>query len=618
MIKDNRMVDIKYLNKDFSSLRETLINFAKSYFADSYKDFNEASPGMMLMDMIAYVGDVLSYYVDSNLKESILLYAEERNNIINLAQTFGWKYKNIYPSTTKVDIYQQIPSKFKSTGTGSASEPDFNYALRINEGMIVQSKSKPSLEFMVTEPVDFSNIYTQDFVATVYQVDANGNPEYYLLKKTANAISGKKEQYSKTFTIPEEFSTMVIPYTDVTEIISVVDSDGNKWYEVEYLAQDAVFVEDYNNQYSYTDLSTDSSASRILKLKRTSNRFVSRKNPQTLYTELHFGSGISAYPDQILIPGPTNIKYSGILSHSNLQEDFLNTRTYGAIPSNTTLTVTFLRGGGVETNIGSNDLTTVKQFTTKNTAADFDDPAESALFADILSSVGCNNSIPASGGKGEDSIEEIRQNAIAYFAAQDRIVTEEDLLARTLSMPERFGSVCKAFVKKTSGNNLSVDIYVLGYNLNKNLTQLGDTTKQNLLTYLSNYRKLTTAINIKNGFIINIGIDFSIITYPDVNKYDVLKRCIESLKDYFNIDNWQIGQCIVIKDLEIMLDKIEGVRTVSYINIYNKYSPIGQTEYSNNYYDIAQATIDNVIYTSADCSIFEVKYPDKDIVGKAK
>ena len=604
--------DIRYLNKDFVSFRKALMDFAKIYYPDSYSDFNESSLGMMFMEMASYVGDVLSFYLDSNLKESILLYAEERKNIINLAQTFGYKYKTTIPGSTNVDVYQIIPS-FGVKG----SQINTSFALKIDAGMIVGSDAFSNVQFRTTEPVDFSVFNNGNFQATVYTLDGSGNVLNYLIKKTVPAVAGTISTIDFTFGDPVKYQSVTIPYPDVIEILDVVDSDGNQWYEVGYLAQDTIWIDEPNDPVSNTLNSANyQQTPRILKMKKVANRYTTRKTVD-LATELQFGSGVSSYPDQVLIPTPQTLQYNTNFVANSVASNFLNTNTYGHIPSNTTLTVRFTRGGGIQSNVPQNDLTRVMNYTMQNSVNDYTTAADIATFNDVVKSVATSNPQPATGGRGAETEDEIRQNAIAYFYSQDRCVTDRDYLIKTLTLPAKYGSVSKAYVRRTLGQ-FSVDLYCLGYDSNKKLIILNDATKQNLANYLYNYRELTTAVNIKNAYVVNIGVKFAVLAYQQYNKHDVLVSCITSLQNYFNIDKWEIGQPIIVADLYNLLSIVPGVRSVTDVTISNLFSSIGDTTYSNIYYHIPAATLDGIIYPSQDPSIFEVKYPNTDIEGTIK
>ena len=605
--------EVRYLNKDFVSLRNALINFAKVYFPDSYNDFNESSLGMMFMEMSSYVGDVLSYYIDSNLKESFLNYAEERNNIIYLAQGFGYKYKTTVPATTNLDVYQLM----RPTGLNN-SEIDFKYALKISDGMVVQSEIFPDVQFRTTEPIDFSIYDDGNFLATVYELDTTNNniPLMYLVKKTVPVVAGNITSTTVPIQTTEQFLKVTLPYTDIIEIIDVYDDNGNKWYEVDYLAQDTtLFDEENSDRYNTTFYAGTGSLmpQRILKMKRVAKRYITRRNTDG-QIELQFGAGISAYPDQILIPSPDTVKYLGLTT--DITNTYMNTRTYGAVPlAGTTLTVRFTRGGGIQSNVPQSDLIKIKNVAYKNSTDDFNTQLEKDNFTAAQASLAVTNPEPATGGRGAETLEEIRQNAMAYFSAQDRTITDKDYLVRTLSMPAKYGNISKAYIEKDA-DNFAINIYTLGYDAKTKLVILNDAIKQNLVTYLSNYRDLTTGINLKDAFIINIGVKFNVIAISKYNKNEVLLRCVQQIQDFFNINNWQIGQPIILRDLYEQLDKLEGVRTVSDITIYNKYNP--NEGYSTNYYHIPAATVDGIIYTSADPSIFELKYPNIDIEGIAR
>jgi len=605
--------DVSYLNKDFSSFRNNLIDFAKVYFPETYADFSDASIGMMFIELVSYVGDVLSYNIDATLKETMIQHAEERKNVIALAKTLGYKYRNTIPSTSILDVYQLLPAKGID-----GSEIDYSYGMRIKPGMIVSSITNPRIQFRTTEYIDFSvynDLTSTNDDASVYEVDINGNPTLYLYKKSTPIIAGTLNTYQAVFTTPEKFTKIVLPYDDVIEIIDVVDSDGDVWYEVDYLAQDTVIVDQINDEYINTQFSTERQyVPMILKYKKTAKRFVTSVNEDGNF-ELQFGAGTSNIPDQLLLPTNKTIGYATNFTTfvDSIQKTILSS-TYGISPSNTTLTIRFTRGGGYDSNLPSNDIRTIvtKEFDTN--ILDFNTQQQQQILRQMRDSLYVVNPIPATGGRGSETINEIKQNSIAFFNSQNRCVTDMDYVVRTMTMPPKYGNVAKAFVNKDSDSPFTINLYTLGYDINKKLTQLSVTGKQNLKTYLSQYKALSASVNIKDAFIINIGVKFKVITYSNANKNEVLVECIRKISDFFNIDLWQIGQPIILRDLYEVLDKINGVRTVSDLQIFNKYDP---TEgYSNNYYNIPSATKDGIIYTSADPSIFELKYPTKDIEGR--
>lgn len=610
--------DVKYLNKDFTTTRNNLIEFAKIYFPGEYNDFSDSSVGMMFIEMCSYVADVLSLYTDIQLRESLIQFAKNRNNVLNIAQSFGYIPRTAGISHTELDVFQLVPA----IPNGTEYVPDFNYALKIKD-LRVASELNPEIEFRVENTINFAESGSEATDISVYELDPNNNVTWFLLKKTVRASSGIVKQAQFTVGKAQKYLKISLSDTGVVEIINVVDSDGNNWYEVPYLAQDVV-VESIPTEYVPEYEQYKKVVPYILRYKKTARRFI-RRIKSDGKTEIQFGAGISSYPDELLIPNPKTIGYT-YFNRPLDPRNFLDTRTYGLSPSNTTLTVTYIIGTDERANCPVGDINTIvnAEIVNDNTGLN------PVYYSKVRSSLAAINSIPAVGSAGAEDLDEIRNNAMAFFAAQDRCVTAEDYKIRILSMNPKYGSVAKVDViqdfatKRTESgqeyipNPLALNIYCLGYDNNKNLVKLNDAVKNNIKHYLEQYRIATDAVNIKDAYIINIGVEFEIITYQNViNKKEVVLRCIDALISYFDIDKWNIGQPIILSELYNLLDKIEGVRTVSDIKIINKFDPTGET-YSNNVYDISAATRDGTIYTSLDPSCFEVKYPSKDIFGRAK
>lgn len=604
--------DIKYINKDFNEFRSQLLNYAQTYFPNTYTDFTPSSPGVMFMEMASYVGDVLSFYLDNQIQENFLQYARQSNNLYELAYMFGYKPKTTGLATVDIDFYQLIPSKT----VGLDIVPDYDYALYIDANTQISSRTSTT-RFIIEDPIDFTISSSLDPTTISVAQVAGGNPTYYLLKKTRRAISGTINSTSFSFGSTVEFPTVTINGTNIAGIIDIVDSDGNTWYEVDHLAQELVFdgikntnINDPNNYQNSDD------TPYILQTKQVQRRFATRfLNLTTL--QLQFGSGNPADNDENIVPNPSNVGLGLPFEKNKLTTaysptNFIFTNTYGIAPSNTTLTVRYLTGGGVESNVNANDLTTLNTSTVRFLKNNLNSTTAQYIF----NSVASNNENAASGGQDGDSIEEIRQNTISNFSTQLRNVTADDYLVRALSMSSRYGTVAKAYTEKPKADdaNTTLDLYVLSYNSSGNLTTASSTLKNNLKTYINQYRMIGDTISIKDAFIINIACDFEIITLPNYNSNEVIFRCITALQNYFNINNWQINQPIILRDITVLLDNIEGVQTVNKVSIINK---AGTTSgYSQYAYDIAGATQKNIIYPSLDPSIFELKYPNTDIKGR--
>ena len=617
--------DISYLGKDFGQFRKGLIDFTKQYFPDTYVDFNESSPGMVFLELAAYVGDVLSYYADSNLKESMLEQASERANIFDIAKSLGYNPNNVVPAYVTLDVFHIIPS----IGAGAAVAPDFNYALSIKPGMRVKQNNGAAI-FRTLDSIDFAySSSTSPTEITIYESNATTKlPTYYLLKKQVRAVSGDVKTATYSFTTPLAYDKIVLPDTNISEIISVVESDGDNWYQVPYLAQDTIFEDVPNLAKNDPDLAQyRASSPSLLKLKKTAKRYITRLRSDNKL-ELQFGAGISDNNDEEIVPNPDNVGNGLAGFRRNVDVDidpsnFLYTRTYGQAPSNTTLTITYTIGNGIVDNVPANVLTLVN-FVEYND--DINTSNSGNLVNFVKSTIAVNNSGPASGAKTSDSLQDIKNNALANFATQNRLVTREDYIIRAYSMPAKFGSVAKAYIvpddqitqtdyqQSRIANPLAMNMYVLGFNESKQLFELNQAVKENLKTYLNYYRILTDAVNIKDAFIINLGIDFEISVLPNYNSNEVLLKCIDALKSMFNVDRWQINQPIIKSDITTTLANIKGVQTVVGATLSNLYDiTFG---YSGNVYDINSATKNGVIYPSLDPSIFEVKFPNRDIKGR--
>ena len=602
--------DISYLNKDFGDFRNQLINFSKTYFPTTYTDFSPASPGMMFMEQASYVGDVLSFYLDNQLQETFIQYARQTNNLFDLAYMFGYTPKVTSLATTQLDIFQIVPAK--TVGTGSL--PDFSYALDFPENTEVTGDGQT---FTIQDNIDFTVSSSQDpTLITVAQVNG-ATPTYYLLNKKRNATSGDIQTTTFSFGEHQEFPTVDLQGTSIAQILDVFDSDGNEWYQVSALGQDSVYdkikntnVNDPNNSNGEED------TPYILQLKQVQRRFATRFIDNTTL-QIQFGSGNAEANDEEIIPNPHNVGLGLPYTQDKLTTaysptNFIFTNTYGIAPSNTTLTVRYITGGGVASNVAANTLTNVD---TTNTT--FIQPTLNASLAQyVFNSVAVNNAGAATGGADGDSTEELRQNTISSYGTQLRNVTADDYLVRTLSMPSNFGSISKAHVQKptNANSNTTLEIYTLSYDLNKNLRIPSSALKENLTTYLNQYKMIGDSITIKDAYIVNIAVDFEIITLPNYNNNEVIRNCLTALINFFNVDKWQINQPIILRNINVLLDQVTGVQTVKQVIITNK---AGVSEgYSQYGYDVAGATQSGVIYPSIDPSIFEVKYPNRDISGR--
>ena len=742
---DFKESNVNYLNKDFASLKQSLMDYAKSYFPNTYKDFNEASPGMMLLEMNAYVGDVLSFYVDQQYREMLLPLAEERRNIINLANMFGYKVKPIVPSYVDLTFTQNLNSD-----TSDRSKVDYSTGGIFNSGIQIKGTTNEIifetlevLDFQITESSDTNTVNTFD--------DNTGLAQTYSCKRTIRAISGKEKTSTFSIGAPEKFKKITLSDKNIIDIISCVDSNGNNWYEVDFLAQDKIPIEthytnDANRSSAYHN-ALDGTTSEVavpysLSYNKTSKRFTRETNVDNT-TSLVFGNGILRN-GQLVDEGFIDLEQIGVVVPGQ-QGDLSSAinpllgdeySTLGETPNNTTLTITYRVGGGINSNLPSSDLTIIQNGTTMNGSANGVD----------IKDLTVTNNVPARGGKDEETIDEIREKTKAFFSTQNRCVTKEDYEARVLNIPGRFGNIAKVYVARnvegdtytadpnqfslslTSvlnstdgiGSNLeaalqyinsdlndgtpngnsglinilgqaannnviiqneastlqqyfgtlstfelsAINIYVLAYN---NLNELvgnpyeqgvsiPETLSENIKNYLANFRILTDTVQIINGYIVNFGVFFDVVAekYADKNKVKV--RCMDKIKEYFEIQKMQFNQPIYKSQLEYELMGVEGVRSLNHLTItqeqdyfydeptvdatlslptylysydeeiqnndgtYGDYTTEGGTPDYGYYYDFQNAIVDGIIRPPEPSTpaVFELKNPNQNIQGRVR
>ena len=594
--------NISYLNKNFIQFKASLIEFAKNYFPNTYTDFSEASPGTMFIEMASYVGDVLSFYTDTQIQENFVLTAVQKQNLLNMAYSLGYRPKSSYAAVTTIDFYQRIPI--------SGNAPDLNYALIIPENIQLASVST-GIKFLTLDKVDFSN--TGSVEISLYDINN------YLFKASTRAISAEILDTNFTFGAPQKFTSVEINEPNFLQVLQITGSDSSVWYEVPYLAQSNII-----NKTTNTGANIDK-VPYMLSLLETPNRYVSRIKTDDI-VELQFGSGMYVNdPDDVIIPNPDNIQLGLVPSvdTSDLVNDYnqaavFYTKQYGIVPTNINLYVQYTVGGGVEANLPAGDITQI--ISTAGISAI--NPSNTAT---SLLTLVATNPIPSTGGRGGDTTEEIRLNTLNAFSAQLRAVTKDDYMTRALSMPSEFGTIAKVYVEQASAlsvqtgndplidnNPLAISMYVLAYNNAKQLEIPTVDLKTNLKEYLEPFRMVTDAITIKNGFYINIGINFDITVIPGLSNKQILTDCIAALQNYFNIDKWQINQPIIISNVLSVLLSVKGVQSVVKIEFINK----SGGNYSPYSYDVQGAIRNNILYPSLDPSIFEIRFPDLDIQGR--
>jgi len=604
--------EIKYVNREFNDFRTQLIEYTKNYFPDTYNDFSATSPGMLFIEMASYVGDILSFYQDYQLQETFLTYAKDPKNLYSLAYMMGYRPKTTGVSTANLEITQNIQADPTSNYF-----PSWSQAAIIPENLIISSTDNSQTKFLLNQRVDLtvSSSYSPTEVV-INTLDGSNNPETYLIKKSVEVFSSEIVETTFNITSTDKFKTLVIEDTDIVGILDIYEGDnqtGDRWYEVPFLGQDTVYT-DVENTSTNPELTP-----RTLTVTRAPRRFASR-HLSSGFLQLQFGAGTNIGDDSEILPDPYNVGLGNDPTYSQLNKaydpsNFLYSKSYGVAPTaGTILYVRYLKGGGISANVPANTITSPnsspgivdQENNTTRTTAEF---------------LTFNNPQPAEGGRDGDTIEELRENSLRAFGEQSRAVTLQDYSIRALSLPPKYGSIAKAYVtQETLNNNESLDVYnplalslyVLAYDNNSKLTTTSNTLKHNLKTYLADFIPISDSINIKDAFIINIGVDYDVIVKPNYSGRDVLLKCSNILKEHFSIKKRNINQPINLAKVYTLLDSIKGVQTVQKVEITNKRGG----NYSQYAYDIKGATKNNVVYPSFDPCIFEVKFPDQDIKGR--
>jgi hypothetical protein len=468
--------DIRYTDRDFNSIKNQLIQYSKTYFPDTYNDFSETSTGMLFIEMAAYVGDVMSLYLDNQVQETYIQKARQNQNLYALAYSLGYTPKITTAASVIIDYFQQVPAILDN----GVYVPDYNYALLIPENTSVTSTQNSSIEFITEDVIDFSASSSLDpTTVSVYQV-FNGNPTYYLLKKSRKAISATINTIDFTFTNAKKFDTVNINDSNIISILDCFDTNGNQWYEVPNLAQENVYNSIRNTNTNDPNFISDPEVPYLLELKTVQRRFAARF-VDSGSLQMQFGAGSTRSTTEEIIPNPDNVGLGLPFEKTKLTTafspvNFVFTNTYGIAPYNTTLTVRYLTGGGQSANVEAGSLTAIdtSNVTFVNQPIVTTPAVTTTLANAMFSSLATNNPLAADGGNDGDSVEEIRQNALGNFQNQLRTVTAQDYLVRTLSMPSNLGVIAKAHTQPCKIGNYDpgelpsvLDLYILSYDANK-------------------------------------------------------------------------------------------------------------------------------------------------------
>ena len=629
--------NVNYTSKDFSTIKADLIEYTKSYFPNTYKDFNETSPGMMLIELSSYVGDVLSYYIDYNYKENILSTATEKRNVRRLAEFLGYKTANKTASIAKLKVTTNI-------GVDSNGDPDYSAApASIGTGLQIKSNVDSELIFETTGEVDFTVSGSPDTPSiSAPDLNADGEASSYTLTRYVRAISGETKSKSFTVTSPTKFLELNLGVNNVVEILDVTDSSGQKWYEVDYLAQQRILKEKHYSDdstrttgYNQGEGISDNSLVTIpyvMEYINTNKKFVQKFDQDADATKLMFGNGLYRYnqtgSQQTSIFSAveqTGLSLNGTsFSSINATLNELiasNNLNLGETPANTIMTVRYRVGGGNASNAQVGEITDVQN-------------------APAGVTITVTNDEPSSGGTDGQTVDEIKQNASAFFSTQLRCVTREDYQSRILSMPAKFGNIAKAYVERLDDTG-GLIVSTLSYNQNRQLVSTPQLILQNLRTYIDKFRLINDQLDfgytindtIFSGYHINFGVKFQVNSDRRINSTQVKLDVIDVIKDFFKIDKMQFRQSINLNDLQYNILGLEGVIGIKELRLFQRGNDIGvnrnlvyyradgtlSNDGESGYgfeYNFQNALVDGVIRPSVTPAVFELKNPNKDIYGK--
>jgi len=601
-----------YLAKDFDGLKKVILDYARAYYPDRMTDFSDNSLGGLLLDMAAYVGDNLSFYLDHQFNELDPSSAIEVNNLQRHLRNAGMKVAGVSPAIADCTFSIECPATKDASGNIIPSEKSLPI---VKAGTTVSSQG--GITYTLADDIDFSEKYP-DGSYKFYQTTGRVTPlgvSTVVLSRSSLCISGVESSYSVPVADFVPFRQVTLPDREVTEIISVTDAFGNSYYEVNDLADDVI----YKNIKNYAD--DAAIVDSVLQLQPAPYRFTRATDITSALTTLTFGGGDALTMQDDIIPDPTEFaiplpNYKTFSKTPLNPQKLLTTRTLGVAASNTVITIRYRSGGGLSHNAPSNTITRV-------TGLNIFFPANPTVSVGqgVTNSVRVTNQNAAVGGEDQPSTTELRSLISSMRNSQERIVTKEDLMARVYTLPTNFGRVFRAGVRSNPDNPLATRLYVVSRDVAGNLTTSTDTLKKNLIKHLNAYRLATDAIDILDSPVINIKIDFMVTVDPSYQQNLVLQECIDELQLYFSTKNCQIDKPINMTEVANVIYSVAGVTSMPQntpVRFSNMTGVVDDRRYSDYYFNVKLGTVANRgLLFPPEGGIFEVRYPAFDIVGRA-
>jgi len=587
---------IKYTSRDYDSIRTDLVEHAKRYYPDTFKDFNEASFGALMLDTVAYVGDILSFYLDYQVNESYFDSAIEFSNVIRLGRQLGYKFQSNPSSYGTVLIYALVPAKTSGLG------PDPAYLPILKKGTEFSSTSGNT--FILNEDVRFDDPYNE--IVAARTDDATGLPTSYAVRAYGTIVSGVFGVERKVLGSFERFRRVKLDTDGIVEITSVVDTEGNSYYEVDHLSQNTVFKEVVNKG---DNKDTVSSLMRPFVVTR---RFVVERDNNSAFLQFGYGSSGEITSPSVADPKNVILDLNGRDYISDISFDpykLLKTDKFGIAPSNTTLTITYRANTAANVNAAAGSVTKIIRPITE-----FANRSEltNSTVSGVVSSLECFNQDPIVGDTTIDNAEEVRRRAIDHFATQNRAVTQLDYESLVYSMPQKFGSVKRCrIIRDPDSLRRNLNLYTISEATNGKLTETNNTIKENVRVWLNRYKMISDTIDILDAKIVNIGIEFEVIASENANRYELLNDCTKVLKNMFSISP-HIGEPLYITDMLSALNKIDGVVDTKRLSVVKKTG----ANYSSTRFNMDEALSADGRYLSVPLNvILELKYPNTDIKG---
>lgn len=599
-----------YLSRDFDSLRATLLDYARQYYPNQIQDFSEASVGGLFLDMAAYVGDNLSFYLDHLYNELNYETAVETSSLERALINSGITINGAAPATVEVTVYIEVP-----VATAGDENPDTTLLPIIKEGTVFTAEN--GVSFSLVEDIEFAidsagdGNYTLNPLVEkkIGTVRSDGKVVTYLLSLNGICVSGTTTTQSFSIGAFTPFRQLTLSQPNVTEIVSVVDANGNTYYEVGALTHDVVYKNVLNTN-SDNDLVKDA-----LKVIPAPYRFVRTTSLVERISTLTLGGGSADTLEDDVIPDPSDFAiafpYSRTISRIPVNpEKLLTTNTLGVSAANTTLDITYRYGGGLNHNVGPGSITSIS-----NLVILFPKNPQGNQSSKVRGSLEVSNLNSATGGEDALTIEELVALIPTVKNSQERIVTKQDLLARVYTMPANLGRVFRAAVVSNSNNPLATQLYIISRDDQSRLVPSPDSLKVNLKKYLNSYRMVSDAIDILDAQVVDLQLKFDVVLDPSLNRTTLLASIITGLQDKFDVMKMQINQPIVISEVVNTIFTVPGVIAVDNVQFSNISGALNNRQYSNITHDIKAYTKRQLIFPPTG-GIFEIRYPDVDIIAR--